>query len=635
MCGITGGVWQADRHAISPSLLNKMTDSIAHRGPDHSQTWIGTDHRDAYGKPLCAALGFRRLSIIDLEGAAQPMANEDQTIRMVFNGEIYNYKTLRRRLEGTGHQFATHGDGESILHLYEDLGTDCFSQLNGMFAIAIWDSNRNRMILARDRIGQKPLYYAVKDGRLVFGSELKCLAAVEGICSEVDPGAIDEFLTYQYIPPPGTIWKGVRKLAPGHFAVFENGNLSVERYWDFDPAVERPIRREEACERLQELLTDSVKLRMQSDVPLGSFLSGGIDSSLITAIAQGQSSQPVRTFSIGFPVSDFDETAYAAQVAKHLGTQHQRFEVMPSGVDVIDKLVWHYDEPFGDSSAVPTWYLSELTRKEVTVALSGDGGDELFAGYERYRALWLSQRLQKAFPLHKVPGIGLVQKLPDSNRRRSIIRRGKRFLEAIGQPAARRYLNWLQIFPESMRASLYTDDFVSSLPGDDPFDFLGSAWARSEGRDVVSRASLSDILTYLPSDLCTKVDIASMGNGLEVRQPMLDHRIVEFAASLPVDLKFRGRRGKLILQDAFGSLIPKSIFTRKKMGFGIPIGTWFRDELKPMVHDTLLAPDSRIAPYFRQEVVADLVRSHESSEQNHGYRLWNLLILEKWLRQWT
>lgn len=635
MCGITGAVWRDDRDAVPPETLVRMTDAIAHRGPDDSQTWIDASGNDAYGNRVGVGLGFRRLSIIDLEGARQPLSNEDGTVRLVFNGEIYNFQTLRRRLEGTGHSFRTHGDGESIVHLYEDLGTDCFAQLNGMFAIGIWDAKRHRAVLARDRIGQKPLYYAVTEGRLVFGSELKSLAAVPGVCDQVDPAAIDEFLTYQYIPHPGTIWKGVRKLPPGHFAVYENGKLTVQRYWDFDPRRQISISPRDAQDRLRELLTDSVRLRMQADVPLGSFLSGGIDSSLITAIAQSQSSDPVRTFSIGFPIADFDETAYAAQVAKHLGTQHQRFEVTPSGVDVIDKLVWHYDEPFGDSSAVPTWYLSELTRREVTVALSGDGGDELFAGYDRYRALWLSQRLQRMFPVHAIPGIGLFQRLPDSNKRRSIVRRGKRFLEALGQPAARRYLNWLQIFPESLRASLYTDDFLQTLPDADPFDFLDSVWQRSDGRDVVTRASTSDILSYLPCDLCTKVDIASMAHGLEVRQPMLDHRVVELAASLPVEMKFRGRRGKLILQDTFGSMIPASIFTRQKMGFGIPIAAWFRSELKPMVHETLLADDAKIAPFFRRDAVAELVRSHETSEQNHGYRLWNLLILEKWLREWT
>ena len=634
MCGIAGGLWREARHALDAPTLERMTDAIRHRGPDDSQVWIDNHHRDAYGKDIGIALGFRRLSIIDLAGARQPMANEDDSVHMVFNGEIYNYKTLRQRLEGKNHRFATNGDGESILHLYEDIGTDCFSQLNGFFAVAIWDANRNRLVLARDRIGQKPLYYAVKDGRLVFGSELKCLAEIDGICTEIDPGAIDEFLTYQYIPHPGTIWKGVKKLAPGHFAVFENGQLSIQRYWDFDPSEETPIDAASAQEQLRELLTDSVKLRMQSDVPLGAFLSGGIDSSLITALAQSQSSEPVRTFSIGFPISDFDETKYAAEVATHLGTNHQRFEVTPSGVDVIDQLVWHYDEPFGDSSAVPTWYLSELTRKEVTVALSGDGGDELFAGYERYQALWLSNLLQKMFPVHRIPGVGLVQRLPDSNKRRSIVRRAKRFLEAIGEPTARRYLNWLQIFPESLRASLYSEDFVAKLPGDDPFEFLDTAWQQSTGRDVVTRASMSDLLTYLPCDLCTKVDIASMAHSLEVRQPMLDHRVVEFAASLPVKHKFRGRKGKLILEDAFGTIIPRSIFQRKKMGFGIPVGTWFRNELKPMVHDTILSDDARIHSFFRPEAIAEVVRTHENSEQSHGYRLWNLLILELWLRRW-
>lgn len=635
MCGITGSVWHDESASIDQPQLQRMTDAITHRGPDDEGHWINPDHRDGQGRRQGVALGFRRLSIIDVEGAAQPMASEDGNVRMVFNGEIYNYKNLRRRLEGSGHRFATHGDGETIVHLYEDLGTDCFADLYGMFAIAIWDAKRSRMVLARDRIGQKPLYYAVTGGRLVFGSELKSLAAVPGVCTDIDPAAIDEFLTYQYVPYPGTIWKGVRKLPPGHYAVFEKGKLTVHRYWNFDPTREIQISRGEAAERLRELLSDSVRQRLQSDVPLGSFLSGGIDSSLITALAQQENGSPIRTFSIGFPIADFDETAYAAQVAEYLGTNHQRFEVQPSGVEIIDKLVWHYDEPFGDSSAVPTWYLSELTRREVTVALSGDGGDELFAGYDRYRALWLSVRLRRMFPIHKLPGIGLIQKLPDNNKQYSITRRAKRFFEALGQPEARRYLNWLQIFPERMRGDLYTEDFVAQLPGEDPFEFLDSVWKRIDGRDVVTRASLTDLLTYLPCDLCNKVDIASMANSLEVRQPMLDHRVVEFAASLPVKLKFRGRRGKLLLEDAFGSMIPRSIFTRKKMGFGIPIGAWFRDELKPMVHDTLLADDARIAPYFRRESVARLVRQHESMENNHGYRLWNLLILEKWLRRWT
>ncbi|WP_404310197.1 asparagine synthase (glutamine-hydrolyzing) [Neorhodopirellula lusitana] len=633
MCGITGAVWLRENRRVDDGLIQRMTDVIAHRGPDDSQTWTDPSHRDGLGNPMGVALGFRRLSIIDVDGARQPMANEDGSVRMVFNGEVYNYVELRKRLQGAGHQFATQGDGESIIHLYEDIGTDVFSQLNGMFAVAIWDANRNRIVLGRDRIGQKPLYYAFKDGRLVFGSELKSLALVPGVCEEIDPAAIDEFLTYQYIPHPGTIWKGVHKLPPGHFAVLDANGLRVERYWNYDPSVEQPVSRGEAIERLRELLSDSVRLRMRSDVPLGSFLSGGIDSSLITALAGDYTDTPLRTFSIGFSVADFDETAYAAKVAKHLHTDHTRFEVNPNAISILDKLVWHYDEPFGDSSAVPTWYLSELTRKSVTVALSGDGGDELFAGYERYRALWLSQKLNRLFPIHRLPGIGLVNRLPDSDQRHSISRRAKRFLEALGQPPVRRYLNWLQIFPESMRASLYTDEFVAELPGTDPTEFLESVWARSEGRDIVTRASTSDVLSYLPCDLMTKVDVASMAHGLEVRQPLLDYRVVEFAASLPVSHKFRGRRGKLLLQDAFGDRIPAEIFTRPKMGFGIPIGKWFREDFRPLVQETMLADDARIQRFFRPEAVADLVSAHNEGRQNHGYRLWNLLILETWLRQ--
>ncbi len=635
MCGITGGVWNHPEKAIDAERLRAMTDVIRHRGPDDEGFYSDVLHRDPAGDVPGVALGFRRLSIIDLAGARQPLCNEDQTKWMVFNGEVYNYCTLRRRLEGSGHRFRTDGDGETILHLYEDLGTECFSHLNGMFAVAIWDATRRRLVLARDRLGQKPLYYTVHNGRLLFGSELKCLAQVPGVLETIDPAAVDEFLTYQYVPHPNTIWKGVYKLPPGHVAVFQDREIKIESYWDFHPEREQPISKADAVERLRELLGDSVRLRLQADVPLGAFLSGGIDSSLMVALAQQQRSDPIRTFSIGFPNKDFDETHYAQAVADHLHTQHTRFEVTPHGVDIIDKLVWHYDEPFGDSSAIPTWYLSELTRREVTVALSGDGGDELFAGYERYRALWLSRKINQCFPIHKLPGIGLIQRLPDSSRRRSIVRRGKRFLEAINQSASRRYLNWLQIFPESLRAELYADDFVKQLPGDDPFEFLEAAWQRSPGRDVVTRASMADLLTYIPCDLMTKVDIASMAHGLEVRQPMLDYRVVEFAASLPVQLKFRGRRGKLLLRDAFGKQIPSQIWTRSKMGFGVPISAWFRDELKPMVHDLLLDSNARCLRFFRPEVVRELVMQHETNQQNHAYRLWNLLILEKWLRRWA
>lgn len=637
MCGITGAVWSQPNLAICQQRLAEMTESIRHRGPDDVGSHIESIQRDVAGDTPGIALGFRRLSIIDLEGAHQPLSNEDGRIWMVFNGEIYNFRDLRRRLEGAGHQFRTDGDGETIIHLYEDLGVECFQHLNGMFAIAIWDSKHRRLILCRDRMGQKPLYYAAQPGRLAFGSELKCLAGLQDLRREVDPQAIDEFLTYQYIPHSATIWKGVHKLAPGHFAVFENDQLSVKRYWNINYANEQPISKAEACQRLRELLTDSVKLRLQADVPLGTFLSGGVDSSLITALAQQQRDEPVRTFSIGFSVKDFDETHYAQIVADRLGTKHQKFEVTPDAISVIEKLVWHYDEPFGDSSAIPTWYLSELTRREVTVALSGDGGDELFAGYDRYRAMWTSRLLDRAMPMSAISGtMKCLNLFPESNRQRSLIRRAKRFLGAFGEPPARRFLNWLHIFPESLRADLYNDSMVENLAtAGDPFEFFHDAWKRVGNRDVVSKASLADLQTYLPGDLMCKVDIASMAHGLEVRQPLLDYRVVAFAASLPVRLKFRGRKGKLLLRDAFDDLLPSVIWKRRKMGFGVPIADWFRGPLKNMTNDLLLSEHAKIAQYLRIDAVKKIVDDHQSGQFNHGYRLWNLLILEKWLRRWT
>jgi asparagine synthase (glutamine-hydrolysing) len=634
MCGITGAVWNRPDLAVNVPTLERMTESIRHRGPDDAGTFTETFVANPIGDVPGVALGFRRLSIIDLAGGHQPLANEDQSIWVVFNGEIYNFKDLRKRLEGQGHRFSTNSDTETIVHLYEDLGVGCFEHFNGMFAIAIWDRSRRKLVLGRDRIGQKPLFYRHDEGRLLFGSELKALREVAGLNWQVDPGAIDEFLTYQYIPHPNTIYQGVRKLPPAHYAVYQNDRLTVERYWKFDPSHERSTSEAEAIDRVRERLTDSVRLRLQADVPVGAFLSGGIDSSVVVAIAQGLRDDPIRTFSIGFPVADFDETAYAAHVAKHLGTAHQRFEVAPDAVAIIDRLVWHYDEPFADSSAIPTWYLSELTKREVTVALSGDGGDELFAGYDRYRALYFSQLLDRmTFGSLSVAGRAL-QWLPDSHRQRSLLRRAKRFGAALGQPTMRRYLNWIQIFPERLRADLYRDEFVEQLPGVDPFEFLSAAWRQVGNRDLMTQASLADLLTYLPCDLNTKVDIASMAHGLEVRQPMLDYRFVELASSLPIGLKYRHGRGKWLLKRAFGERLPEEVWTRPKMGFGVPIADWFRGPLRPLLQDRLQSSSAKIQNYFHRQPIDELIQQHLTGQVNHCYRLWALVVLEAWLQRW-
>ncbi|MFI4874460.1 MAG: asparagine synthase (glutamine-hydrolyzing), partial [Blastopirellula sp. JB062] len=525
MCGITGAAWTDPQLAVSADELRRMTDSISHRGPDDAGYYRqALQNRAPYPTVPGIALGHRRLSIIDLAGGQQPLANEDESIWTVFNGEIYNFAALRSRLEGAGHTFRTHSDTETIVHLYEDEGPDCFRHFNGMFAIAIWDARERRLVLSRDRLGQKPLYYYHHQGRLVFGSELKALLALPSVPREVDPAAIDEYLTYQYVPHPNTILKRIKKLAPGELAVYSESGLHLERYWrpDFSQEDRRDSESQDA--ELRELFDDAVRLRMQADVPLGAFLSGGVDSSLVVASMQKMSDRPIKTFSIGFPQKAYDETSFARQVAERLGTEHHEFRVTPSALEILPKLIWHYDEPMADSSAIPTWYVSQQTRAEVTVALSGDGGDELFAGYRRYRAVRLGDRIDRLGPLKRILGAKLWQRLPSSGKQKSWLRQGRRFAEAIAMSPQRRYLEWISVFNESRRGELYADQFVDQLSDSDPFDFLLTAWRRCQGRDAVTCASLADLTTYLPCDLNCKVDVASMAHGLECRQPFLDHQ---------------------------------------------------------------------------------------------------------------
>lgn len=635
MCGITGGLWFHEQQAMSGPVLDKMVQSLEHRGPDDSGVYIEPLSKDVTGVIPGVALGFRRLSIIDLAGGHQPMSNEDGSVWIVFNGEIYNYRDLRRRLEGSGHKFQSDSDTETIVHLYEDLGTECFSHLNGMFAVAIWDRAKRQIVLARDRLGKKPLFYQWRDQQLLFGSELKSLAQSPDFDTQLSPGAIDQFLTYQYVPHPNSIYKMSRKLPPGHVAVVREDGVEVKSYWQVDWRFEAEISEQQAAAKLDELLRDSIRLRLRSDVPLGAFLSGGIDSSLIVALAQQQMDTPLHTFSIGFNEADFDETHFARQVAGWVRTEHNEFKVTPDAVSVLDRLVWHFDEPFGDSSAIPTWYLCHKTREQVTVALSGDGGDELFAGYDRYRALWLSRWFNRLIPAAPILGSRFVQSLPHSNRQRSFVRRLQRFGEALNQPAARQYMNWVQIFSERMRAELYRDEFVEQLPNEDPYEFFEAAWRGVGDRDVISRASLADLVTYLPCDLMTKVDVASMAHGLECRQPFLDYRLVEFAASLPASLKFRFGAGKRLLRRTFERLLPRQIWTRKKMGFGVPLGDWFKNDLRDLMRERLLSNESRCHQFLRPEAIKVLVDQHMSGRVNHCYRLWNLLILESWLRRWS
>ena len=635
MCGITGGIWTDPRLALDDAQLGRMTDAIRHRGPDDCGTYRSDFQlRPPYEAMPGVGLGHRRLSIIDLACGHQPLSNEDGTVWIVFNGEIYNYLDLRRRLEGSGHKFRTDSDTETIVHLYEDEGAAGFAHLNGMFAFAIWDSRQRKLVLARDRIGKKPLVYRHERGRLTFASELKSLLEVADAPRELDLAAVDEYLTYQYVPHPNCILKGYRKLPPGHYAEYQDDRLTVKPFWEPDFGFERALGAAEAGAQVRDLLDSAVQLRMRSDVLLGAFLSGGIDSSLIVALMQRHAAEPVKTFTISFPEKEYDESVYAEQVARHLKTDHRTLQVTPDAAEVLPKLIEHYDEPFADSSAIPTWYVSQLTREHVTVALSGDGGDELFAGYPRYRAVALAQSFDRVAPVRNLLASRWLQRIPVPARQKSKLRQFRRFCEALALPAERRYLDWISIFNETRRAELYSDAFLAALPNSDPAAFLERAWRRAGRRDAVTAASLADVTTYLPGDLMTKVDIASMAHGLEVRAPFLDYRLVELAASLPSRLKLRRGRGKRILYRSLRDLLPEAIWRRPKMGFGVPLEHWFRGKLRPLLHDTLLDPQARSRSLFRGEVVERLLREHEQHRINHSARLWALLVLELWLQRW-
>jgi len=637
MCGITGAIWADPRLAIDEPTLRQMTERLVHRGPDDRGYYLSPwQTRVGYPPRPGVALGHRRLSIIDPAGGHQPLANENDTVWVIFNGEIYNFPALRQRLEGSGHTFRTQSDTETIVHLYEDEGLNFLKHLQGMFALALWDARRSRLVIARDRLGKKPLYYRHERGRLLFGSELKALLAVPVVPREIDVGAIDEYLTYQYVPHPNTLFRGLRKLPPAHYAVFGDGDFRVSDYWDplYDREVEMPD--EEYRQQLRERLTESVKMRLASDVPLGAFLSGGVDSSLVAALMQqAQPGRPVRTFSIGFAAPEYDESHYARVVADHLGTQHTELRVEPSAVDILPQLVWHFDDPLADSSAIPTWYVAQLAREHVTVALTGDGGDELFAGYDRYRAATLGATVDRLPAMIRgALGSSLWQRLPGT-RRQSLMRRLKRLTEPLTLPPPRRYLQWIAVFNEAQRADLYTEAMLRRLPDSDPAEFLATAWRRAGHRDSITQASLTDLQTYLPCDLLAKVDITSMAHSLECRQPMLDQRVVELAVGMPRRLKYRRGRGKRILQETFGDLLPESVFARRKMGFGVPLEHWFRGPLGVFAREVLLDPATTARGYFRPAAVEAMLDQHQTGKIDHSPRLWALLFLEMWHREWA
>jgi asparagine synthase (glutamine-hydrolysing) len=635
MCGIAGLAWTDAGRPPNDGDLAAMTAQITHRGPDDDGA-----HRDEN-----AALGFRRLAIVDLAGGHQPLSNEDGTVWVVFNGEIYNFPELRHRLEARGHSLRSTGDTEVLVHLYEDEGENFFPLLRGMFALAVWDARLRKLVIGRDRLGQKPLVYRMDDEGLAFASELKSLLALpeSRFPRRVDPVALDQYLALGYVPHPRTIFEGVHKLPPAHYAVWQNGRLDVRRYWEPGWNLERPGAPGEDVERLRSLLADAVKEQMVSDVPLGAFLSGGVDSTIVVGLMQAASNRPVKTFSIGFDDPAFDEREFARLAAQRLGAEHHEFVVKPDAREFLPAIAWHFDEPFADSSAVPTWYVARETRREVTVALTGDAGDELFGGYDRYRAVALVERLARVpAPVRGAVGAVIARALPASARPKSRARRLRRLLEAVGEGREARYLRWVGLFDAPAREALYSGEWSSSLGaaragvGDaDPLDVVARGFEAAALRDPVSRAAASDLLAYLPCDLLVKVDVASMANSLECRAPFLDHRVVELAVALPAARKIgpRGGGSKVVLKDAFPEFLPPPLRDRRKMGFGVPIDRWFREELRGELRETLLDPIATGRGVFRPEAVAALIDDHVSARADHAPKLWALLMLELWFRR--
>jgi asparagine synthase (glutamine-hydrolysing) len=624
MCGIAGIVSKTGEKL--ESRLKPMIEAQAHRGPDAWGVW--SDER--------CALGHRRLSIIDLsESGRQPMSNARGDIQITFNGEIYNFQRLRRELEGYGHIFRTRTDTEAIIYAYEQWGVDCLAKLRGMFAFGIWDRRRRRLFLARDRVGKKPLFYAQFGDRFLFASELQGILAARDVPREADPQAIDAYLSYGYVPAPHTAFKGVYKLPPAHYLSLDLKQTSfekrIERYWSLDYGPKIRIGEGEACEILREKMTEAVRLRMISDVPLGAFLSGGVDSSVVVGLMAKLSGAKVKTFSIGFNEAAYNETAHARRIAERWGTDHHEFIVEADALSILPKLVRHYGEPYADSSAIPTFYVAQMTRRHVTVALNGDGGDESFAGYERYLANYLAERMQ-AIPGMAMAARALSRIIPDSINPKSRARQARRFLAVASQPMAERYPRWLKTFQDEAKTRIYSPEFSALLNGHGG----GSLEALVDGSGPphpIDASMAIDIASYLPYDLLVKVDITSMANSLEARSPFLDHEVMEFAARLPVEIKFRGGRLKSLLKRAFADLLPPENVNRRKMGFGVPIGQWFRGPLRDPLRDTLLSPTALGRGYFHEPEVRRLVEDHLERRADHSFHLWNLFMLELWRRE--
>jgi asparagine synthase (glutamine-hydrolysing) len=623
MCGIVGQVRPTGR-PVDPALPDRMCAGLEHRGPDSRGI-----HRDDG-----AWLGIQRLRVIDLHTGDQPIYNEDRSVVVVLNGEIYNYRELRRDLQARGHRFATDGDTEVIVHLYEELGEECVRRLHGMFAFALWDRRRQQLLLARDRVGKKPLVYALRDGGISFGSEMGALLQDPEIPREVDHEAIDAYLGLGYVPAPLTALRGVRKLPPAHTLVLRDGRARLQRYWRLDYSRKLDLPVQDWRERIREQLLAATRRRMISDVPLGAFLSGGIDSSAVVAAMAQVSTEPVRTFSIGFDHAAFDELPHARRVAERFGTVHEEFQVRADAVEIVPRIVRHYGEPFADSSAIPSFYLAEMTRRHVTVALNGDGGDESFGGYTRYVSNAMAGRLERLpRPLRRgVSALG--SRIPSGGEITSVANKARRLASGLALDGPGRYARYISWFDAGQRASIYAPEFAAGL-GAGPEAVIAQAWAETSGADAVDRMLEVDASTYLVDDLIAKIDIATMAYALEARSPLLDHELMELAASIPAALKVRGREKKWILREAMRGWLPDDLLDRPKQGFSVPLSSWLRGDLRSWASEILLDRDAVERGYFERDAVEALLDRHAAGNDGDARRIWSLVMLELWHREFA
>lgn len=622
MCGICG-IYNLNGEPVDSALLARMNNTMTHRGPDD----------EGYFLDGAVGLGHRRLSIIDLNTGHQPLFNEDGKIAVVFNGEIYNFQEIRTDLETRGHIFSTHTDTEVIVHSYEEWGTDCVDRFRGMFAFAVWDGRKRQLLLARDRLGIKPLYYFFDNKRLVFSSELKAIIENREVPHTLNMEALSDYLSLGYVPAPKTIFHGIKKLAPGHIFLLDRETAHEKKYWDIEFIPDSTITEDQWCDLILDTLDESIRLRRISDVPLGAFLSGGIDSSLVVAIMAKLSKSTVITNSVGFTLESYNELHHAKATSLLLKTDHHEYTVSPSAVEVVNQLSWHFDEPFADASAIPTYYVSQMTRENVKVALSGDGGDENFAGYRRYFFDSLENRIRDFLPdLLRTSLVGTMAKCYPKADWLPQVFRAKTLLTNISMDPVSAYFNSMSHFLSPMKRNLLSEDTKKALEGYDSSEVFRTYYNACSSQDPLSRTQYVDIKTYLADDILTKVDRASMAHSLEVRVPLLDHKFVELAARIPSNLKLNGRVSKYLLKKAGSRLLPQNILNRKKMGFSIPVGQWLKSDLKPMFEETVFNSASKRG-LFNEQFVKQLWKKHCSGSGDFTQPLWTLFCFELWAKR--